>query len=42
MDSTTYETLDATATKELIDELKEGDEVIFIEFEGNIQIIEKR
>ncbi|MDP7244374.1 MAG: hypothetical protein QF568_03440 [Flavobacteriales bacterium] len=42
MDEVSYETLDASAPKELLDELNEGDSVIFIEFKGNIQIIEKK
>ena len=42
MDSMTYETLDASATKEVLNEIKEGDEVVFIDFNGSIQIIEKR
>jgi len=31
MDSRTYETLDATAEPELLSELNEGDEVIFVD-----------
>jgi len=42
MDSMTYETLDASATKEVLNEIKEGDEVVFIDFNGSIQIIEKK
>ncbi len=41
MDSMTYETLDASAPEELLSELEEGNEVAFIDFNGNIQIIEK-
>ena len=42
MDMVTYETLDATAPPELLDELAEGSQVTFIEFKGNVQILEKR
>ena len=42
MDSVSYETLDGAAPEELHNELNEGDQVTFIDFKGNIQIIEKR
>ena len=42
MDNVSYETLDGTAPKELLNELNEGDQVTFIDFNGNIQILEKR
>lgn len=42
MDMVSYETLDANASSELLDELNEGDQVTFINLNGNIQIIEKR
>ena len=42
MDMVTYETLDATAPSELFNEINEGDNVTFIEFQGNVQILEKR
>tara|TARA_Y100000294_G_scaffold146542_1_gene142140 strand:- start:4517 stop:4894 length:378 start_codon:yes stop_codon:yes gene_type:complete len=42
MDSVSYETLDATAPEELHSELIEGDNVTFVDFNGNMQIIEKR
>ncbi|MBW2976505.1 hypothetical protein KY347_03605 [Candidatus Woesearchaeota archaeon] len=42
MDNVSYETLDAAAPEELHNELNEGDNVIFVDFKGNIQIIEKR
>ena len=42
MDMMTYETLDATAPSELFNEINEGDNVTFIEFQGNVQILEKR
>ena len=42
MDSVSYETLEADAPKDLINELNEGDEVTFIDLEGNIRILEKR
>jgi len=42
MDMVSYETLDANASVELLNELNEGDQVTFIDLSGNIQIIEKR
>ena len=42
MDMVSYETLDANAASELFNELNEGDQVTFIDLNGNIQIIEKR
>ena len=42
MDNVSYETLDASAPEELHNELNEGDQVIFVDFKGNIQIIEMR
>ena len=42
MDMVTYETIDANASSDLLKELNEGDNVTFIELNGNIQIIEKR
>ncbi len=42
MDMVTYETLDANASPEIFNELKEGDVVTFIELYGKIQILEKR
>jgi len=42
MDSTSYETLDSTIPKELIDEINEGDYVTFIELNGKVEILEKR
>lgn len=42
MDAHTYETLDAEAEKELFEELQEGDEVTFIDLNGQIKILEKR
>ena len=42
MDNVSYETLDGSAPEELHNELNEGDQVTFIEFNGKIQIIEKR
>ena len=41
MDSVSFETLNATAKPELIEELNEGDDVTFIEFNG-AYILEKR
>ena len=42
MDSSSYETLEATAPEELFNEINEGDQVTFIDFNGNLQVIEKR
>ena len=42
MDMVSYETLDANAPSELFNELNEGDQVTFVDVNGNIQIIEKR
>ena len=42
MDTVSYETLDASAPEELLNELNEGDQVTFVDFKGDIQIIEKR
>ncbi|MEK6983421.1 MAG: hypothetical protein AABX33_02520 [Nanoarchaeota archaeon] len=42
MDMTSYETHDAIASGDLLNELNEGDQVTFIELKGNIQILEKR
>jgi len=42
MDNLSYETLDGTAPKELHNELNEGDQVTFVDFNGNVKIIEKR
>jgi len=42
MDNVSYETLDGTASNELHNELNDGDQVTFVDFNGNIKIIEKR
>ena len=42
MDNVSYETIDANAPEDLLNELNEGDQVIFVDFKGNVQIIEKR
>jgi len=42
MDNVSYETMDADAPEELHNNLNEGDEVTFINLEGNIKILEKR
>tara|TARA_B100001964_G_C14238920_1_gene603949 strand:+ start:1564 stop:1980 length:417 start_codon:yes stop_codon:yes gene_type:complete len=42
MDNVSYETLDASAPEELHNELNEGDTVTFVDFKGNVQIIDKR
>tara|TARA_Y100000310_G_scaffold229168_1_gene231553 strand:- start:36065 stop:36442 length:378 start_codon:yes stop_codon:yes gene_type:complete len=42
MDLVSYETLQAAANDELLEQLNEGDEITFVEFEGNAQVLEKR
>ncbi|MBW2974528.1 hypothetical protein KY366_02320 [Candidatus Woesearchaeota archaeon] len=42
MDSVSYETLDADADNELLEGLNEGDNVTFVDVEGNARVIEKR
>jgi|TARA_Y100000310_G_scaffold11376_1_gene11966 translation elongation factor P/translation initiation factor 5A len=42
MDNVTYETLEGTASQELHNDLNEGDQVTFVDFKNNVQIIEKR
>lgn len=42
MDMNTYETFDAEISQELFENLNEGDNVTFIEFNGRISILEKR
>src|SRR3989339_99532 len=41
MDIVSYETVDADVEKELLEELNEGDTVIFINFEGKATVLEK-
>jgi len=42
MDMVSYETFDANANLDLFNQLIEGNQVTFIDLNGNIQIIEKR
>jgi translation elongation factor P/translation initiation factor 5A len=42
MDSQSFETIDADAEPEVLNEVNEGDEVTFIEVEGNAKVLEKR
>lgn len=42
MDSQSYETFDAKIDKELLDKVSENDEVIFVYYQGNAQVIEKK
>ena len=42
MDLVSYETLGATTHEDLQKELSEGDEITFIEFNGQARILEKR
>jgi translation elongation factor P/translation initiation factor 5A len=41
MDSHTYETIDADVEPELMEQLKEGDEIIFVDFKGKVTVVEK-
>ena len=38
----TYETFDATADAELLEGLKENDEVIFVDYNGGCRILDKK
>jgi len=42
MDNVSYETVDAEADNELLEQLNEGDSVTFIDFEGKAKVLEKR
>ena len=42
MDPVSYETLDGEAEQELFSNINEGDEVIFIDYNGMIWILEKK
>lgn len=42
MDMVSYETMDASTSSDLFSQINEGDNVTFIDLNGNIQIIEKR
>ena len=42
MDMVSYETLNANAPNEILNELNEGDNVTFVDVKGIIEIIEKR
>ncbi|MAG91318.1 hypothetical protein CMO83_01425 [Candidatus Woesearchaeota archaeon] len=42
MDMVSYETFDGNAPSELFNDLNENDQVTFIDFNGNVQILEKR
>ena len=42
MDTVSYETIDVDCDSELLEELNEGDNVTFIDFEGKAKVIEKR
>ncbi len=41
MDSHTYETLDVDIEPELMEQLKEGDEIIFVDYKGKVKVVEK-
>lgn len=41
MDSRTYDTLDASVEPELLEQLKEGDNVIFVDYKGTVRVVEK-
>ena len=42
MDMVSYDTLDASAPSEILNELNEGDHVTFIDMKGDVKILEKR
>lgn len=42
MDMQTYETFDAAADAELLQSLKENDEVIFVDYNGSCRILDKK
>ena len=42
MDMVSYETLDCNAPSELFQQLNEGDQVTFIEFNGTVEVMDKR
>lgn len=42
MDGHSYETLEATADPELLEEINEGDQVTFIDYNNNVRVLEKR
>ena len=42
MDMQTYETFDALVDKDMYEKLNENDELIFIDYNGNYQILEKK
>ena len=42
MDTVSFETFDAGIDKELLAELTEGDEIIFVEYEGAKKVLDKK
>jgi len=42
MDMVSYETIECNAAPEILNNLNENDQVTFIDFKGNFEIIEKR
>ena len=42
MDMVTYETLESNVDTELFNSLNEGDQITFVNIDGNVQILEKR
>lgn len=42
MDSVSYETFEANVSTELYEEIKENDEIIFIEYNGIIKVLSKK
>ena len=42
MDNVSYETLDGTAPEDLLEQLNEGDQVTFVDYNGDIKLLEKR
>ena len=42
MDSQSYETFDAKIDPDLLESMNENDEVIFVDYQGNAQVLEKK
>lgn len=42
MDAISYETLDAEADEELLNQIKEGDQVTFVDYAGAAQILDRK
>ena len=42
MDSQSYETFDAQADENILSEINEGDEIIFVDYRGKVKVLEKK